>query len=97
MKGYEKYFSYADALHSALGEYGLERGVKEREVFLRWEEIVGKAIANNAHPSRLDQGRLWIRVSNAGWRQELSLMRTELINKINLAIGVEIVKEVMLR
>jgi predicted nucleic acid-binding Zn ribbon protein len=97
MKRYEKYCTVADALHSALAEYGLEKGIKEQEVFLRWEEIVGKAIANNARPSRLDQGKLWIRVNNAGWRQELSLMRVELINKINLAIGAEIVKEVILR
>ena len=71
MKRYGKYSTVADALHAALAEYGLEKGMKEQEVFLRWEEIVGKAIANNAHPTRLDQGRLWIRVNNAGWRQEL--------------------------
>jgi predicted nucleic acid-binding Zn ribbon protein len=97
MKRFAKYSRVGDALHSAYSEFGLEKGLKEQAVFLRWEEIVGKAIANHAHPTRLDQGRLWIRVSNAAWRQELSLMRVELIHKIDLTIGAGIVKEVMLR
>jgi predicted nucleic acid-binding Zn ribbon protein len=97
MKRYSKYSSYSEALHSALSEFGLEKGIKEHEVLVRWEEIVGKAIANHAHPTRLEQGKLWIRVSSAGWRQELSLMRVELVAKINNAIGADVVKEVILR
>jgi predicted nucleic acid-binding Zn ribbon protein len=87
----------AAALRSALSQQGLERGIREQDLFLRWEEIVGTAIARQATPRRLHNGVLWVHVEDAGWRQELSLMRRELAATINAAIGEELVKDIRLR
>jgi predicted nucleic acid-binding Zn ribbon protein len=84
-------------MHKVLVEQGLDHGIREQNLFLRWEEIVGIAIAKQATPSRLRNGLLWLKVVDAAWRQELSLMRRELIAKINAALGEEIVKDIRLR
>ena len=85
------------ALDGALREYGLDRKVKEKEIFTRWDSIVGTAIATNAVPARFSGGTLWIRVASAAWRQELVLMREELRRTINSAIGTDLVREIVLR
>lgn len=84
-------------MKKALAEQGLDRGIREQDLFLRWEEIVGSAIAKQAAPHRLRNGLLWMQVVDSAWRQELSLMRRELVAKINTALGEEIVKDIRLR
>ena len=76
---------FGSALRNALRRQGIERSVREQDVLVRWEEIVGPAIARQARPLRLHRGVLWIAVEDAAWRQELSLMRMELVEKINTA------------
>lgn len=87
----------AKALQRAITQQGLDHGIREQDIFLRWEEIVGVAIANHATPGRLHHGILWLKVVDAAWRQELSLMRLELAAKINAAVDEDIVKEIRLR
>ncbi|MDH7515908.1 MAG: DUF721 domain-containing protein [Bacteroidota bacterium] len=88
---------FGDALASALREFGLERGVREREIFLRWEEIVGTAVARRTKPQRFVDGRLTLHTSDAVWRQELILHREELRKKINAALPEPIVEEIIVR
>ncbi len=85
------------ALSGALDRYGLTRAIREREIFLRWEEIVGTAIANHAEPKRFRNGTLWVHVEDAAWRQELAGMRSDLAQRINTAIGEALVAEIVLR
>jgi predicted nucleic acid-binding Zn ribbon protein len=87
----------AKALHEALKQQGIERQILEQEIVIRWEEIVGIAIARQARPGRIRNGVLWIEVEDAAWRQELSLMRLELVETINKAVGERIVEEIHLR
>lgn len=86
-----------NALRDALRRQGIERSVREQDVLVRWEEIVGPAIARQARPLRLHRGILWISVEDAAWRQELSLMRTELVEKINDAVDDTVITEIRLR
>ncbi|MCB2203941.1 DUF721 domain-containing protein [bacterium] len=85
------------ALQRVLEQQGMTRKIREQEVLLRWEELVGTAIANHAQAQRLHKGVLWVEVTDAAWRQELQLMRTELIRRINTSLGDDIVTELRLR
>ena len=89
--------NFSSALKTALERQGLSRRIREEEVTLRWEELVGTAIANHASPKRLRDGVLWLEVKDAAWRQELHLMRSGLIERINAGVGEEIVRELRLQ
>lgn len=89
--------SLASALRRAIEREGLERGITEQRLFQQWEEVVGAAIAGQTVPQRLRGGILWLQVRDAAWRQELSLMRRELIAKINAWAGEDMVRELRLR
>ena len=89
--------SMGSALQQAIEQHGLERGMVEQRLLQQWEALVGPAIAAHATPQRLRAGVLWLKVGEAAWRQELSLMRRELIAKINTWAGDDIVTELRLR
>lgn len=86
-----------DALHGAFRSFGLQRKIKHGELFSCWKDIVGEAIAAQSKPQRLDDGTLWIHVPDAAWRQELSLMRTELMKKINDALEGDYIHRIIVR
>ena len=60
-----------------------------------WPEIVGKVVASHSVPDRLSRKRLTLRVNNSGWSQELYLQKTLLLEKINGALGGEVVKDLL--
>ncbi|MCK5832674.1 DUF721 domain-containing protein [bacterium] len=66
---------------------GLTTGIKEAEVVSSWEEIVGEKLAKNAEAYVMEKGILFLRVADSAWRNELSLMKEELIEKVNAYFG----------
>jgi predicted nucleic acid-binding Zn ribbon protein len=69
----------------------------EYEAVERWSEIVGEHIALNAEAAKIVKGVLTVRTTSAVWRNELHLCKAELIEKINSALGSEIVKDIKFR
>ncbi len=66
---------------------GLEMGIKESEVVQRWDEIAGARIAEKAEAYAVESGILFLRVADSSWRNELAMMKEELVEKINAFFG----------
>lgn len=73
------------------------RLLKEGAVWQLWNETVGPQIARRAQPSAIRNGVLTVVVSSAPWLQQLNFMKAELLDKLNRAIGEEMVKEIYLK
>lgn len=74
----------AQLLESAFGSYRIKEKLNEYSAFPFWEEIVGKDIAAVAIPEKIVRGKvLKIRVLDAVWAQELSLMKTKILDDIH--------------
>ncbi len=58
-----------------------------------WPTAVGDAISQNARPSAFKGNLLLINVSNSTWLQHLTFLKSDLITKINKALGTDRVKE----
>ncbi len=63
-------------------------------VFRIWEEAVGEAVAQIAHPVSLGNGRLRVEVSNPAWMQELHLMGEEIRAKLNEGLAGQKIEEI---
>ena len=75
--------SLSNILNKALGSHQLKKKAKEYAAFPYWEQIVGEEIAKVAVPEKIVRGRvLHIRVIDAVWAQELSLMKTTILDGI---------------
>ncbi len=92
-----KVHTIGELLHKYLRESGLEHKLLEASVPTYWEEAVGNHIVSQSKCKRFEDGRLFIEVEAAVWRQELLLRREDIRNKINTRAGKEIVKEIIIR
>ena len=62
-----------------------------------WESAVGPLIASEARPTAERNGTLTITCNAAVWAQELDLMASELVEKLNASLGEDAIRELRCR
>jgi predicted nucleic acid-binding Zn ribbon protein len=62
-----------------------------------WEQAAGVVIAQVGRPTAERDGLLTVTCSDAVWAQELDLMGTELVSRLNRALGEELVQRLRCR
>ena len=72
-----------DLLGRFLDRNGLTERVEQASVLPRWGELVGPQIAAVTEPQRVSDGTLIVAVRSSAWMMELSLMKGELLRRIN--------------
>lgn len=86
--------SVRDVLEMVTRRLGLSYARETGALWGRWSEIVGPVIAAHAHPSSLRGGVLRIRTESSLWATEIGYLRSEIQDKVNRALGAQIVSEV---
>lgn len=86
----------SSALGALLRARGMQARLSEYHILGRWERTVGPAIASHAHPMSLRGTKLFLAVDSPAWMQQLSLLRPEIIEKLNRVLGKDKVKEIVL-
>ncbi len=81
-------------LNKTLASHGLTTRLKEYRVMGRWEKIVGKVIARHAQPSSLRGKKLCVAVDSSAWMQQLSLLKPDLIDKLNRGLGAGSIRDI---
>ncbi len=61
--------------------------VRDAVVFAAWRRIAGEALAEHAVPLRFAKGRLYIAVSNLMWQRQLKDLCSQMVFKLNAALG----------
>ena len=84
-------------LGSMLKARGLGSRLDEYRVFGQWEKSVGPVIARHAQPQIVRGKKLTLIVDSTAWMQQLSLLKPEIIEKVNRNLGKETIKDIMLR
>jgi predicted nucleic acid-binding Zn ribbon protein len=62
-----------------------------------WEQAVGPVIAEAGRPSAERDGALTITCADAVWAAELDLMSSELVRRLNEALGAQLVHKLRCR
>jgi predicted nucleic acid-binding Zn ribbon protein len=62
-----------------------------------WDDVVGAAVASASRPTSEHAGVLAVTCEASVWAQELDLMATELIPRLNEALGSEQIRELRCR
>ena len=76
---------------------GLEARLSEYRIFGAWEKAVGRVIARHAQPQGVRGKRLNLLVDSSAWMQQLSLLKPEIIEKVNACLGKNDIKEISLK
>jgi predicted nucleic acid-binding Zn ribbon protein len=86
-----------DAMQSLVRELGIAPKMAQYDVIAAWPDVVGPQIARVTDPQRMENGVLYVAVSTATWRAELSMKRLELIEKLNACIGMRVLHDIRFR
>ncbi len=66
-------------------------------IFDLWAGAVGGAIADNAQPAAFKGRRLVVHVNSSAWLHQLQFLKTDIIEKVNSALGKPLVDEIQFR
>ncbi len=70
-------------LDEVLDRLGLKAELEDQRVLEEWEASVGEKIAGVARPRALHRGVLFVEVRSSAWLNELNLMKSELLDRLN--------------
>ena len=79
-----------------VADLGIADKLREYRARQLWDEAVGPTLAGHSRPLRVRQGRLEVAVPSAVWRAQLSLMKRDIVARINTLVGAEVIRELML-
>ncbi len=76
---------------------GMQSRLPEYRISSKWVNMVGSAIARHAQPRTLRGGKLLVIVDSPAWMQQLSLMKPEIIKKLNNNLGNDTIRDITLK
>lgn len=83
----------AKLLEEVLATTGLGERLRERRVIAAWPEIVGDEIAEHVRAVDIADGELLVSAAHGAWRQEITLLAPQIIDRFNTLFGEDTVRE----
>ena len=88
--------SLKDAIDKFLKDFHLEEKLNETRLIGSWENVAGKLVARHTQEIFVRDKVLYIKADSAALKQELSYMRSKLLDKLNKAAGSTIINDIRL-
>jgi predicted nucleic acid-binding Zn ribbon protein len=92
-----KTISLAEAIKDYLKEMNMEGKLNEVGLINSWEEIVGKAISSRTSNIYIKDKVLYVHLNSSVVRNELLMLRQELMEKLNQKAGTEVIRDIVLK
>ena len=73
---------------------GIAGRIREYDAVVKWNDVVGEQIARVTEAVKIERGVLVVRVKNGPWRNELTLLKNDVIEKMNASLGEKLVKDI---
>ena len=84
-------------LSSLFSDSKLPFNPDDARIWKEWEGAVGAAIAKNAQPEWIKNGKLRVKVSDPIWLQELGFVEQTIKEKLNQKLGRRAVEKIEFR
>lgn len=86
--------SISDLLNMYLRREGLETPLLQRRAIDAWEKVVGASVARYTGEKFIKNQTLFVKILSPALRQDLTMMRTQLVKRINEAVGSMVIADV---
>lgn len=83
-----------ELLRNLLRKEGLETPLLQRRVIASWETVTGHMVAGYTREKFIKNQVLYVKISNPALRQDLSMMRSQLVRRLNDAVGASVISDV---
>ena len=77
----------SSVLESVISNLGIKTKLERERLVVLWNEEVGENISRNARAVGCRGSTLLVEVSSSTWLQELSMMREDLLERLNASAG----------
>ena len=86
--------SISDLLNMYLRREGLETPLLQRRAIDAWEKVVGAGVARYTGEKFIKNQTLFVKITNPALRQDLSMMRSKLVQRLNAEVGAMVIADV---
>jgi predicted nucleic acid-binding Zn ribbon protein len=86
-----------DVLQQCIREAGWEHKLQETRVLMLWDELLGLTVSRVTREKYIYNRKLFVQLDSSIVRQQLFMMRHEIVEKLNRQVGEQIVDELILR
>jgi predicted nucleic acid-binding Zn ribbon protein len=87
----------SDILQEFLRDNKLDVKLKERQLIESWEELMGKTIFRATKQIYIKESKLFVVISSSVIRNEIHMLKQEIVKKLNEKAGEDIITELVLR
>jgi len=75
--------SLKEAIEQMLNVYKIKKRYEETGIVAYWPELVGNSVANRTKEIFINNKKLYLRIESSVIKNELMLMRNQIIGKVN--------------
>lgn len=86
--------SVADVLQQLLREEGLETPLQQKRLIDSWEIVTGRIVARYTTEKFIQNQTLYVKIVNPALRQDLAMMRQQLVKRLNEQVGSFIISDI---
>ncbi len=86
--------SVADVLQQLLREEGLETQLQQKRLIDSWETVTGRIVARYTTEKFIQNQTLYVKIVNPALRQDLAMMRQQLVKRLNEQVGSFIISDI---
>ena len=83
-----------DLILKNLRAQGLETPLLQKRLMDSWSEVVGAFVANYTDSMYIRNQTLYVHLTNPAMRADLSMMRKEIVNKLNAHVGSQVIADI---
>jgi predicted nucleic acid-binding Zn ribbon protein len=84
-------------LESVLRSCNLWHGYQQYQLVLSWPEIVGSPLSEVTRAEQISNGVMMVLVKDSVWSYHLTMMKPQLIEKLNIYAGSKVVKDIFFK
>ena len=86
--------SIGDVLNQFLRDQGIETPLLQRRLIDSWEKVVGKTVSRYTGDKFIKNQTLFVKITNPALRQDLSMMRSKLVQRLNAEVGAMVIADI---
>ena len=83
-----------DLLRHYLREEGLETPLNQHRLINSWSEVMGNGILKYTGELFIKNQTLHVKITNPALRQDLSMMRSQLLKRLNAEVGAMVISDI---
>ncbi len=77
-----------------LREQGLEIPLQQKRVIDQWEVVTGNIVSKYTGEKFIKNQTLYVKITNPALRQDLTMMRHQLVKRLNESVGALVIVDV---